>query len=100
MTVTDDELAARALEIDPDRSNIVVCVGMKGSGKSEVARVIFDQWPYDRAVIDVTGDARPLDPTTRVMTTPWPATLPKPDKDRDEKRITAWLRVNPRSDTY
>jgi hypothetical protein len=100
MPLSDDERAARALEVDPDRSNIIVCVGTKGSGKSEVARVIFEQWPYDRAVIDVTGDARPTDPTTRVMTTPWPATLPAADPDKGEQRVTAWLRVNPRSDTY
>ena len=99
--MTDEEIAAAALAVDPDRSNIIVCVGTKGSGKSEVGRVIFDSWPYDRAVIDVTGDAKPTDPHTRAMITPWPATLPEADPKVDGGgRVTAWLRVDSRSATY
>lgn len=95
--LTDAELAAEALSIDPDRSNIIVLTGTKGSGKSEAGRVIFDAWPYDRLVLDVTGDARPDDLATIALTAPWPAALPTPE---DGGRVTAWLRVDPRSPTY
>jgi hypothetical protein len=96
-----EEIAATALEVDPDRSNIIVCIGKKGFGKSEAARSIFDAWPYDRVVIDVTGDARPDDPSTIVMTAPWPAMLPMPDPEGlSPHRVTAWARVDPRSATY
>lgn len=95
--LADLQLAAEALTIDPDRSNIIVCTGTKGSGKSEGARTIFDGWPYTRAVLDVTGDARPDDPATIALAAPFPSKLPLPD---DGSRGTFWLRVDPRSDTY
>lgn len=98
MTLTDEELAARALEIDPDRSNIILAVGRKGSGKSAACRLIFDTWPYDRVVLDVTGDARPDDPKTKVLTAPFPSQLPEPDEPGE--RVTVWARVDPRSETY
>jgi hypothetical protein len=93
---------ATALEVDPDRSNIILCVGTKGSGKSEAARLIFDQWPYDRLALDVTGDARPDDPATIVLTAPFGAQMPEPDREADppQTRVTVWARVDPRSATY
>lgn len=96
----DDELVDQALAIDPDRSNVMLFVGTKGSGKSALARRWFDNWPYDRVVVDVTGDARPDDPLTQVFTAPFPSQLPEPDESRDEKRVTAWARVDPRSATF
>jgi len=98
--VTDEEAAAEALSIDPGRSSVVLFVGTKGSGKSAGARQIFDSWPADRVVIDVTGDARPDDPDTIALTAPFPSQLPEPDHDAGQKRITAWARVDPRSPTY
>jgi hypothetical protein len=54
--------------LDPDRNQIVLCVGRKGSGKSVAGRELFRAWPnVDRLVIDPTGDADPgadLDPVT------------------------------------
>lgn len=97
--VRDSQRAAAALEVDPDRSNIIVAIGRKGSGKSEVMRTIFDAWPYDRVVIDVTGDARPDDPATIVVTAPVPAQLPEPP-EQDARRVTVWARIDPRRDTY
>jgi nucleoside-triphosphatase THEP1 len=47
LTVTD---------IDPDRGAFVFCTGRKGSGKSVLSRRLFDSFPYDRLVIDPTGD--------------------------------------------
>lgn len=95
-------VAAAALEIDPDRSNIVLCVGTKGSGKSEAGRLMFDQWPYDRLVVDVTGDARPDDPATIVAVAPFGSQMPEPDAKADppQQRVTVWARVDPRSDSY
>lgn len=96
-----EEIAATALEVDPGRSNIIVCVGTKGSGKSEAARTVFDAWPHDRVVIDVTGDARPDDPARVTLTAPWPAMLPEPDpQGSSPRRVTAWARIDPRSPTY
>jgi hypothetical protein len=94
----DSERAAAALEIDPDRSNIVCAIGTKGSGKSEALRTIFNTWPYDRVVIDVTGDARPVDPATVVMTAPVPSQLPAAAEG--QARVTAWVRLDPRRPSY
>ncbi len=88
---------AAALEVDPDRSNIILCIGTKGSGKSEAARLVFDQYPYDRVMIDITGDARPDDPATIALTQPFPAQMPEPDPEGpDPHRVTIWARVDPR----
>jgi hypothetical protein len=108
MHPADLELAQQALVIDPDRSNIVLAVGKKGSGKSEAGHLIFNTWPYDRAILDITGDARPDDPyaipvvqpfgqleeyrplkeqLARAARLPWPA----PDGDR----LTLWIRISP-----
>lgn len=106
MTPDERRIAARALEVDPGRSNIVLCVGTKGSGKSEAARLIFEGWPYDRAIIDITGDARPDDPFTIAFTAPFPPAMPRPGEVYDEEqlkagahRVTAWARIDPRSGT-
>lgn len=94
-------IAEAALEVDPDRSNIIVCVGTKGTGKSEAARMMFDAWPGDRVVIDVTGDARPDDPATVIRTAPFGAAMPEPDPEGPSPdRVTVWARVDPRSATY
>jgi hypothetical protein len=90
-------IAAAALEVDPDRSNIILLVGTKGSGKSEAARVIFDAWPYDRVMVDITGDARPDDPATIAVSQPFPPALPEPDEESpDPNRVTIWARLDPR----
>lgn len=97
--MTDEELAAAALSIDPGRSNVVLFVGTKGSGKSAAARQLFDEWPADRVVIDVTGDARPDDPATTAMTAPFPSQMPEPENP-EQKRVTVWARIDPRSPTF
>lgn len=97
---SDVEAAAAALEIDPGESSVVLFVGMKKSGKSAAARQLFDAWPGDRLVIDVTGDARPDDPSTIALTAPFAAQLPEPDQDAGQTRVTAWARVDPRSATF
>lgn len=101
--MTDEDLAAEALTIDPNRSTIVLILGMKGRGKSAAARTLFDAWPHDRVVIDPTGDARPDDPYTIALTAPFPSQLPEPDPDPPDgppqTRVTVWARINPGSET-
>lgn len=99
-SLREHDLVERALAIEPNRSNVILIVGAKGSGKSELARAWFDNWPFDRVVIDVTGDARPeVKPPDRVQAfiAPFPSQLPEPDESEDERRVTAWARVDPRS---
>ena len=45
--------------LDPDKSVYMAALGKKGSGKSKLARVIFDSYPYDKAILDVNGTDRP-----------------------------------------
>ena len=48
--------------IDPDRPTFIFIVGKKGSGKSVLARRMWDTWPRDAVCVDVTADAlRPED---------------------------------------
>lgn len=82
--------------LDSDRSNIILIVGRKGSGKSVHARAIYDTYPYDKVVIDPTGDAEPGD-DKETLTPPFPRAL-KPSDDGRPRNIHA--RVDPKSDTY
>lgn len=43
---------------DPDRGVFIFISGRKGTGKSVLARRLFDAYPYDKLVIDPTGDVR------------------------------------------
>jgi len=43
---------------DPRKSTYVFASGKKGEGKSYYCRAWFDSYPFDRLVIDVTGDIR------------------------------------------
>lgn len=44
------------MSLDPDKGGHVFISGKKGQGKSVLARRLFDSYPYDRLVLDVTGD--------------------------------------------
>lgn len=77
--------------IDPDKGAHVLIVGRRGSGKSYLARRLFDTYPYDSLVLDITGDlwrdfvadGTKDDPDlvlTR-LTAPMPARLPEPDDE-------------------
>lgn len=69
----------------PDGPLHIVCVGRKGQGKSELAWLLWDSWPGDRVVIDVTGDvgAKHPDPDTIDLDVPPPAHWPSHLKTGD-----------------
>lgn len=82
--------------LDPDRSNIINIIGSKGSGKSAHARLIYVSYPYDKLVIDPTGDAEP-GPGAEVLTPPFPARFPRSDDGRPRN---LHCKVNMSSPTY
>lgn len=46
--------------INPANNELMLFLGRKGSGKSQLARELFRNWPgVDRLIIDATGDADP-----------------------------------------
>lgn len=44
------------MALDPVKGGHIFISGKKGQGKSVLARRLFDTYPYDRLVLDVTGD--------------------------------------------
>jgi len=78
--------------MDPDRGTHVMVVGRKGSGKSVLARRLFDSFPYDKLVLDVTGDiTRDLSDEGvphRRLTDPLPVRFPRP-LDSEGARVLA-----------
>lgn len=78
---------------DPRRAFYVCATGKKGTGKSHYCRAWFDPYPFDRLVIDVTGDlARDFtaEGVDHIRIAPdWiPARLPDPP-DEESRRVTA-----------
>ncbi len=65
------------LQLDPRRASHVFICGRKGSGKSELAHLFWDSYPFDRLVIDPTGDVDAGD-DAKPLTTPLPTTWPAP----------------------
>lgn len=84
--------------LDPNRNQIIVVLGRKGSGKSVFAREVFRSWPdVDKLVIDPTGDADPgADIGTRTVTE-LPRELPK---GSDGKPVVLRWIATPQSPTY
>lgn len=72
-----------SLQLDPGRANHVFCCGRKGSGKSELARLFWVSYPYDRLVVDPTGDVD-AGPDAKDLELPlptrWPAKLARPNE--------------------
>jgi hypothetical protein len=81
-------------QLDPSRGLVVTCLGKKRSGKSKMALLIFESYPYDRVVIDVNGTDGPhkgvveLHGSVDELPTRWPDDLRK-----DNERMT--LRYHP-----
>lgn len=86
-----------ASQLDGRKATHIAIVGRKGSGKSVLARRFWETYPYDRLVIDPTGDVDPGDPKTLNLTSPlprrWPAKL-------DDRRQTLRFAADPGSPTY
>lgn len=77
--------------IDPDRNQLILAVGRKGSGKSGWAREVFRNWPgIDKWVIDPHGDADPGDDIGTVTVPKLPLELPLPKK-KGEHTVTRWV---------
>ncbi len=84
------------LELDPSRANHVFITGRKGTGKSELARLFWDSYPYDRLVIDPTHDVDAGDdaePVTAPLPTSWPTKV-------NGRRSTLLYRPDQGADTY
>jgi hypothetical protein len=80
---------------DPRKAFFVFISGKKGEGKSHYSRAWFDDYPFDRLVIDPTGDiaddlTREGVPYKRLDPHMLPTSFPRSDDDRD-KRATAVL---------
>lgn len=86
-----------SLQLDPGRANHVFCCGRKGSGKSELAAMFWRSYPYDRLVIDPTGDVDAGDDAVDLET---PLPLRWPSKLGRDKRQTFRFVADPGSDDY
>lgn len=80
--------------LDPDKGGQIFVGGKKGSGKSVMARNLFDSFPYDRLVIDVTGDVSAdlrRDGVKFTKLTPDALPLRFPSRGPDGEPVTAVL---------
>lgn len=83
------------LELDPRRGANATIIGRKGSGKSVLARRLWDTYPGDALVIDPTGDFRVPDATTvREVPARWPG------RDPDEGPVRLRYLPDPGSASY
>jgi hypothetical protein len=82
-----DELAG---DLPDDRPLQIAIFGRKGSGKSELAYALWDSWPYDRVLIDVTQDVARVHPDPHMvdLDVPPPPRWPEGAKDAEDTRLT------------
>jgi hypothetical protein len=85
------------LQLDPGRANHVFCCGRKGSGKSVLAELFWRSYPYDRLVIDPTGDVD-AGPDAVDLETPLPTRWPS--KLGRDRRQTFRFAADPGSPTF
>lgn len=86
-------------KLDPDKNQIILIIGRKGSGKSVNAHRTFREWPHvDKFVIDPTGDADPGADLGTVTMRKLPKELPVGQR-RGEYTVTRWI-ADPSSPTY
>lgn len=69
--------------LDPRKPLFASLLGKKGSGKSILARLLFDSYPYDRVVIDVNGDDGPAGEGVITLDEP-PARWPESQREDRE----------------
>lgn len=85
---------AELFALDPDKSSVVAAFGRKGTGKSYLSTMLFEAYPYDRLLIDNTGD---VDPGFS-FTSPWPYPEDQwPDPPEQGQRGSWRLRPNHRT---
>jgi len=82
--------------IDPRKPTIVTILGKKGSGKSVLARRLWETYPYDRLAIDPHNDLH--EEGTRDVRDPLPARWPMPLED--EERTSLRYVPDPGAKTY
>jgi hypothetical protein len=71
--VAEDEEDAR--ELDPHKPTQITVVGKKGSGKTELAYLIFESYPFDRVLVDPNHDIKVPEDTEDLedpVPTRWP----------------------------
>jgi hypothetical protein len=78
-------------QLDPAKPNHVTIVGRKGSGKSVLAQLFWDSYPFDRLVVDPTGDVDTRDPNTIALHTPLPHRWPAPNPLKDERQTLRFV---------
>jgi len=84
--------------LDPDKPSRITIVGANESGKSVLARYFWNTWPYDRGVIDPTGDADAGD-DVRDIQPPFPQRFPA-SIDDDGRRVSLRYVPDAGSPTY
>lgn len=81
--MTPDDLtgneASDLLDLDPDQSTCVFACGRKGTGKSHFTTTLFRAFPYDRLLVDPTGDVDPYHAFTEPTEAPVPPRWPTPE---------------------
>lgn len=81
-------------EIDPSKGVVITCLGKKRSGKSKMALLWFESYPYDRVVIDINGTDGPHQGVVELTGTADTLPMKWPEHLRDgDKRMT--LRYHP-----
>lgn len=92
--------AAFPSRLDPAKSTLALFVGVKGSGKSDAASLLYGSWPADKLAVDVTKDAKVYDGRTKPhrVTPPLPGRLP--ERGDDGLPLNVVFQPDPRSPTF
>jgi len=86
-------------QLDPHKAIQVAVVGKKGSGKTELAWLLFESYPFDRVLVDPNQDIQ-VDPETtedleEPIPTRWPGQTVEALDERRERRQRRTLRYVP-----
>ena len=81
--------------LDPDRPTFVFVVGKKGSGKSVLARRLWDTWPGDGCCVDVTKDALAPEDVQETFRGEVPTRWPIPKEDAVGEPLPVRIRYVP-----
>jgi hypothetical protein len=89
-------MAPQALDgqLDPHKPAQIAVVGKKGSGKTELAYLIFDSYPFDRLLIDPNGDIIPPEDAVDIASpvpARWPGTWAERAAGRRERQTLRYV---------